>query len=296
MSEILCRKTFDVALPSAGSIRASGDQADQADVNDYFRDLRGRMQSVPSGLRIITHDPSLIHDPSGIGQWGPNLPLARPANPTSAAQQRGAVYICPPGYHVEQGPNGPIAVPDSKSCSTTPRDGGTAYDSCPPSPKHCDFVPLPFNTLADANFPLVGGGAGVLTSSQPHLVQSGRTGAYRGRYLYFVALDQANGFAQVPSLLTGATVNDNPQLIGGNRAANGFLSTVFEDIGPYPIDDWHPFNNTDPTTLSLTFTQFLAANTQLQYFGLFFGRAYRSMESALIEWNAEPRVIPLATA
>lgn len=129
---------------------------------------------------------------------------------------------------------------------------------------------LGFNTIAGEapDFPVAGGAPGINEGSV--IVSSGNAGTYKAVKFFFEARDSAAGFAVVPALLTSATISGCEQLVG-TGGEFGITSAVFAlTCEPLPIN-WDAWQDSGQQRLTLRFGNFLAAQVEIEVFGVFWG-------------------------
>jgi hypothetical protein len=150
-------------------------------------------------------------------------------------------------------------------------DGGIAQGPRGPAcatPACADV--LGFNTLNVANFPLAGGGLGVLTNANVIQVSSGNASAFKPTAFFFEGRDAAAGFANIPILLSDVSVSGVDQLVD-NANTSGITSAVFALTNePLPVG-WDTFMDRGAKQLSLTFGQYFAAAVTMEVFGVLWG-------------------------
>lgn len=137
-----------------------------------------------------------------------------------------------------------------------------------PTPACADV--LGFNTLNVANFPVAGGGVGVVTATPVVTVTSGNGSAFKATAIFFEGRDAANALANVVCLLSNVQVSGIDQLVDNGNTA-GITSAVFAlTNNPLPVG-WDPFMDRGQKLLSLTFANILAAAVTLEIFGVMWG-------------------------
>lgn len=137
-----------------------------------------------------------------------------------------------------------------------------------PTPACADV--LGFNTLNVANFPVAGGGVGVVTATPVVTISSGNASAFKATAFFFEGRDAAANLANVPCLLTDVSVSGVDQLVD-NGNTSGITSAVFALTNePLPVG-WDPFMDRGAKQLNLTFANILLAAVTLEVFGVLWG-------------------------
>jgi len=129
---------------------------------------------------------------------------------------------------------------------------------------------LGFNTLNVANFPVAGGGVGVVTNTAAVVISSGNASAYTATQFFFEGRNAAAGLANVPCLLSDVSVSGIDQLVD-NANTSGITSAVFALTNEPLYVGWDTFMDRGAKQLSLTFANILAVAVTLEIFGVLWG-------------------------
>lgn len=166
---------------------------------------------------------------------------------------------------------GGSAAPGCPPGIFTSPDGGIVQGhrgpACP-TPACADV--LGFNTLNVANFPVAGGGVGVVINTPVVTISSGNASAFKATSFFFEGRDAANALANVPCLLADVSVSGIDQLVDNSNTSQ-ITSAVFALTNePLPVG-WDPFMDRGAKQLNLTFANMLAAAVTLEVFGVLWG-------------------------
>ena len=127
-----------------------------------------------------------------------------------------------------------------------------------------------FNTLNVANFPVAGGGVGVVTATPTITVSSGNASAFKPVAIFFEGRDAANALANVVCLLSDVSISGVEQL-SDNSNTSGITSAVFALTNtPLPVG-WDEFTDRGTKQLSMIYSNVLAAAVTLELFGVIWG-------------------------
>jgi hypothetical protein len=163
------------------------------------------------------------------------------------------------------------AAPGCPSGISSSPDGGIVQTHRGPkcaTPACADI--LGFNTLDVANFPVAGGGLGVVTNTNAITISSGNASAYKATQFFFEGRDAAAGLANVPCLLADVAVSGIAQLVD-NGGTSGITSAVFALTNEPLYVGWDAFMDRGAKQLTLTFANILAAAVTLEIFGVLWG-------------------------
>lgn len=137
-----------------------------------------------------------------------------------------------------------------------------------PTPACADIIG--FNTLNVANFPVAGGGVGVVTNTPGIVVGSGNASAYKPAALFYEGRDNANALANVVCLLSDVQISGVQQLVDNANTA-GITSAVFALTNePLPVG-WDEFTDRGQKQLTMIFSNVLAPAVTLEMFGVLWG-------------------------
>ena len=129
---------------------------------------------------------------------------------------------------------------------------------------------LGFNTLNAANFPVAGGGVGVVTDTPVVTVGSGTASAFQPTSIFYEGRDAGANLANVICLLSNVDISGTQQLTDSGNTA-GITSAVFAlTCAPLPVG-WSAFMDRNQKFLSMIFSNVLAAPVQLEIFGILWG-------------------------
>jgi hypothetical protein len=288
----------DIELVSYDSVRLrSGDS--QPDIKDclgiadaQFRTIQQHHRAWREG-RLVIHDPSAIAGP-GYQQFNPrfggiaasrgsttgNVQAQSPGRPASSAMPSGGMsgpvtFEAIAGFLREAVGAVQDCAQVTRDCAMTVRDGGTPGPGSCETPVHCGATPLGFNTFESADYPLAGVAVGTIEVGANIQITSGRADVYTPLWLFLSSRDTANGFAEVPGYLTSESVNENSQLSGDNLTNRPLDSTLYNNVGPLMLDNWHEFTNVAPKVLLMGFGHALGPAAEVAFSGAFFGQAKR---------------------